>query len=181
MLFRSPLAAAEMVMVRLTYASDLPTPGEIVAGAGNGTAAPSGPSGGRPAAGGGGGRSTSAMATSSVRAPSANGQVQAIRAEPNAAPAAQADATPDPKSFVELVQLFQDRREGILHAHLVNGVHLISFEPGKLVFQRAASAPRNLNALLKPLLDRWTGRTWTVFMEDNTDRKSTRLNSSHRT
>jgi DNA polymerase-3 subunit gamma/tau len=175
----TPLAAAEMVMVRLTYASDLPTPGEIVAGAGNGTAAPSGPSGGRPAAGGGGGRSTSAMATSSVRAPSANGQVQAIRAEPNAAPAAQADATPDPKSFVELVQLFQDRREGILHAHLVNGVHLISFEPGKLVFQRAASAPRNLNALLKPLLDRWTGRTWTVFMEDNTDGAPTLSQQAH--
>jgi len=173
----TPLAAAEMVMVRLTYAADLPTPGEIVSGAGNGAAPPSGS---RPTGGGASGRmSTSAVSSSSVRAPAGNGQVQAMRAQPDAAQAAQAETAPDPKSFVELVQLFQDKREGILHAHLVNGVHLISFEPGKLVFQRAASAPRNLNALLKPLLDRWTGRTWTVFMEDNTDGAPTLSQQAH--
>ena len=174
----TPLAAAEMVMVRLTYASDLPTPGEIVAGAGNGAAPQSG--GSRPGGGGASGRmSTSAVSSSSVRTPGGNGQVQAMRAEPGPAPSPESADKPDPKSFVELVQLFQDRREGILHAHLVGGVHLISFEPGKLVFQRAANAPRNLNALLKPLLDRWTDRTWAVLMEDNTEGAPTLSQQAH--
>ncbi|MBM3537757.1 MAG: DNA polymerase III subunit gamma/tau [Alphaproteobacteria bacterium] len=174
----TPLAAAEMVMVRLTYASDLPTPGEIVSGAGNGSAMPGSSSGARAPAGGGG-RTTVAMSSSTVRAPGGSGQVQALRAQPDSAPAASPEEKPDPKSFVELVQLFQDKREGILHAHLVGGVHLISFEPGKLVFQRAESAPRNLNALLKPLLDRWTNRTWAVLMEDNTQGAPTLSQQAH--
>lgn len=174
----TPLAAAEMVMVRLTYASDLPTPGEIVYGAGNGSAMPGSSSGARAPAGGGG-RTTVAMSSSTVRAPGGSGQVQALRAQPDSAPAASPEEKPDPKSFVELVQLFQDKREGILHAHLVGGVHLISFEPGKLVFQRAESAPRNLNALLKPLLDRWTNRTWAVLMEDNTQGAPTLSQQAH--
>ena len=169
----TPLAAAEMVMVRLTYASDLPTPGEIVAGSGSSAVPPSGP---RPGGGGASGRmSSSAVASSSVRAPGGNGQVQALRAEPQAAPAEKVE----PQNFVELVQLFETRREGILHAHLVNNVHLVSYEPGKLVFRPADHAPRNLNALLKQLLDRWTGRTWTVFMDYNADGAPTLTQQAH--
>jgi DNA polymerase III subunit gamma/tau len=37
------------------------------------------------------------------------------------------------------------------------------------VFHPGPHAPRNLNALLKPLLERWTGRTWTIFMDVNAD------------
>jgi DNA polymerase III subunit gamma/tau len=175
----NPLAAAEMVMVRLTYASDLPTPGEIVAGAGNGAATPGGSSSGSRPVAGGPRTSASAVSSSSVRAPAGNGQVQAMRTQPDAATSAEPETLPDPKSFLELVQLFESKREGILHAHLVGSVHLISFEPGKLVFQRGANAPRNLNALLKPHLDRWTGRNWTVFMEDSTEGAPTLSQQAH--
>ncbi len=179
----SPLAAAEMVMVRLTYTADLPTPGEIIAGSasGNGSAAPA--SRGSVPTRGGNGPGTSSVASTSVRSPSGNGmggngQVQALRQQPDAAPAPAADR-PDPQSFAELVQLFEAKREGILHAHLVNNVHLVSFEPGKLVFHPGSHAPRNLNALLKPLLERWTGRTWTIFMDVNADGAPTLAQQAH--
>jgi DNA polymerase-3 subunit gamma/tau len=170
----TPLAAVEMVMVRLTYASDLPTPGEIVSGAGNGSALPSGSSAARAPAGGGA-RSTAAVSSSAVRAPGGSGQAQALRAEPASAPSDKVD----PQNFAELVQLFETRREGILHAHLVNNVHLISCEPGKLVFRPADHAPRNLNTQLKSLLDRWTGRAWQVFMDYNADGAPTLTQQAH--
>ena len=176
----SPLAAAEMLAVRLTYAAELPTPAEIVAGAGAAPAIPTPPgnggAGARSASGALGG--AAAVASSSARAPArdsgAGGSpAQALRSQPapttaEAAPLPASDR-PDPQSFAELVALFETKREGILHAHLYNNVHLISFEPGKLAFRRAAAAPRNLNVLLKPLLDRWTGRNWTVFMDEGFD------------
>jgi DNA polymerase-3 subunit gamma/tau len=174
----SPLAAAEMVMVRLTYAADLPVPAELIAGANGGA-----PSGGAP--GGGGSRAAMTGAASAVArgivAPSGgNGQAQARLAEPIAAPAAVPSGDrPDPQSFGELVVLFEARREGILHAHLHSNVHLVSFEPGKLVFRPAEHAPRNLNAQLKSLLDRWTGRTWTVFMDYNADGAPTLAQQAH--
>jgi DNA polymerase-3 subunit gamma/tau len=163
----SALSAAEMVMVRLTYAAELPSPAELVAGL---AAAPNG----APPPGNGGvrtsGGTTGAVASASVRSPMGGSPVQAMRAEPQPAESPVPMPTaerPDPQTFAELVTLFETKREGILHAHLFNSVHLISFEPGKLVFRRDPVAPRNLNMLLKPLLDRWTGRNWTVFMDED--------------
>jgi DNA polymerase-3 subunit gamma/tau len=176
----SPLAAAEMVMVRLTYAADLPTPGEIVAGAGNGNGSAPASRGGAPVRGGSG-PGASAVGSTSVRSPAGNGgQVQALRQQPvtAAVPAPAAD-TADPQSFAEVAALFEAKREGILHAHLVNNVHLVSFEPGKLVFHPGPHAPRNLNGLLKPLLERWTGRTWTIFMDVNADGAPTLAQQAH--
>jgi DNA polymerase-3 subunit gamma/tau len=181
----SPLAAAEMVMVRLTYAAELPAPAELVAGL-NGSGAPpasgnGGPSGSRSAAGG-----AAVVASASARSapPSlagggSNGQVQARRAEPVAPAAVPAGDKPDPQNFAALVALFETKREGILHAHLVGNVHLVSFEPGKLVFRPTEHAPRNLNAQLKSLLDRWTGRTWTVFMDYNAEGAPTLAQQAH--
>jgi DNA polymerase-3 subunit gamma/tau len=92
-----------------------------------------------------------------------------MRAEPQPAEAAAPLAMADPQTFAELVVLFEIKREGILHAHLFNSVHLISFEPGKLAFRRDAIAPRNLNLLLKAPLERWTGRNWQIFMDESMD------------
>jgi len=175
----SPLAAAEMLAVRLTYAADLPTPAEIIAGAGAGTAAP--PAMASAPGNGGGGRMApgpvgggpAAVATSSVRAPArdsgAGGSpAQALRSDPapasaEAAPLPAGDR-PDPQSFAEIVALFETKREGILHAHLWNNVHLIRFEPGRIDFNPEPGAPRDLPARMMELLQRWTGRRWVVVI-----------------
>src|SRR6185369_9896780 len=118
----SPLAAAEMLIVRLAYAAELPSPGELVAALkdGNGSAAPAPRGDSRPAA-------APSRGTSSGPG---GGVAQARRmAEPEPAttpvPTAQASGLPEPKTFEEVVMLFGARREGILHALLLNNVHLV--------------------------------------------------------
>ena len=75
---------------------------------------------------------------------------------------APAPAQPDPQSFPEVVALVGERREAILQAHLMNNVHLVRFEPGRIEFNPDEHAPRNLSNRLGTLLLEWTGRRWVV-------------------
>ena len=154
----TPLAAAEMVLIRLAYAAELPAPAELVAelksgGAGTSTPAPRPES--RPAApsfrsgGPGNGTATARVAPEPAPTPA-----------PARDPVAQA-ARPDPRSFVEVVELFGQKREGILHGLLVNSVHLVRFEPG-LIEINAPDTPRDFASRLMDLLQKWTGRRWVV-------------------
>jgi DNA polymerase-3 subunit gamma/tau len=156
----SPLAAAEMLMVRLAYAADLPSPGELIASLKDGTAAPAPPRAEqRPSASPG-----------APRGPGPGGGVAQARrvAEPEAmpdaipAPTAQA-ALPDPKTFEEVVMLFATKREGILHGLLLNSVHLVRFESGRIEIH-APDCPRDFASKLMALLERWTGRRWVVAL-----------------
>ncbi len=151
----SPLQATEMVLVRLAYVADLPAPADLVrqlerGGESAGAApAPRGPA----AAGPGGG----------TRLAEGGGAVSrlAVAAEPAAAP-----ALPQPQSFLEVVQLFDEHREAMLRAHLFAHVHLVHFEPGRIEFRPAAGAPRDLANRLGQLLTEWTGSRWIAVVSD---------------
>src|SRR5690606_916181 len=69
---------------------------------------------------------------------------------------------PEPRSFDEMVALFAERREGILHAHLVRDVHPVRFEPGRLEFRPGPQAPRDLASRIGQCLGEWTGRRWVI-------------------
>jgi DNA polymerase-3 subunit gamma/tau len=176
-----PLAAAEMVLIRLTHAANLPTPGDLVkqlmepgggAGAGNGAMRPTG--GGAPAgmnAGGAGpgGAGPGGMAPGGM-AMAAGGGMTAPRVlvnpspQPASAPtAALATADlPQPCSFGEVVALFAERREAILHAHLQTDIHLVHFEVGRIEFRPSEKAPRDLASRLQAKLGEWTGKRWMI-------------------
>ena len=55
-----------------------------------------------------------------------------------------------------------DQRESILHAQLLQTVHLISFAPPVLTLRLAADAPPELPHQLSALLRNKTGAPWTV-------------------
>jgi DNA polymerase-3 subunit gamma/tau len=160
-----PLQAAEMVLIRLTHAADLPTPADLV----------------RQLQDGGGAPPERARATSSSERPSP--PPTAIAAAPAAPPrsdptdrprafagggvAAAPQAEPaalalNPENFPAVVALLGERREAILQAHLKNNVHLVQFEPGRIEFRPDEHAPRNLANRLGALLSEWTGRRWVV-------------------
>jgi DNA polymerase-3 subunit gamma/tau len=88
------------------------------------------------------------------------------RAEPEMAVANDAApvtaALPDPQTFADVVALFEAKREGILHAHLLNAVHLVNFEPGRIEFRPNESAPRDLAMQVMNSLGTWTGKRWMV-------------------
>ena len=141
----SPLRAAEMALIRLCYAADLPSPSDAIKALQNGAApAPvAGVSAPAPRGGGGGG-AAARLAT-----------------QPALATASQpAAATPNPKSFTEIVALFEARREARLVHHLMHHVHEVRCEPGLIEFRTQPKAPPDLAPRLSELLSQWTGRRW---------------------
>ena len=162
-----PGQSAEMVLIRLAYAADLPTPADLVRKA---TAA---------GASGSGLGSQPVSERRPIRAPesvaqtprnttleaSASGRGTALAARPQSQPPVPAPATeelPQPDSFVAVAQLFADRREAILHAHIRNNLHLVRFEVGRIEVRPTEHAPANLTNRMGELLTKWTGRRWIV-------------------
>ena len=184
-----PLQAAEMVLIRLAHASQLPSPAELVARLQDSAAAattapaaaPTAAPAAAPAAAG-----ANVPAVPATTAPiSGNGgggapraQVQALAASP-AEPAPElltesrpesptddpvADTAQEPRleSFEAVVALVRARRETILANHLERDLHLVRFESGRIEFRPAEGAPRNLAGQLGALLQDATGARWMV-------------------
>ncbi len=149
----SPLQAAEMVLVRLAYIADLPSPAEIIRAMDGAPSAPAAaPSsaprvGASPAPVGSNGGGTSAVGSLAMREAPA----------PNAAP-----TMPQPQSFVQVVELFEKSHEALLRAHLFAHVHLVRFEVGRIELRPDESAPRDLPNKLGSMLSQWTGQRWVV-------------------
>ena len=137
-------AAAEMVLIRLCYVSDVPTPGDLVRRlmtSGFSTAQPSapGPSGGGTSSGG-----TRAVA---------NGAPMTMAAPNNA---------PRLSSFREVAAYVESQREPTLHAHLLHSVHIVRFAPPVIEWRQDPEAPRDLPSRLAALLQEATRTRWTI-------------------
>jgi DNA polymerase-3 subunit gamma/tau len=144
----SALQAAEMVLVRLAYAADLPAPADLVKQLTARSDAPAPP------------------APPTSRAPAAPRFSHSGESSGSAAPrlmeAPDALPQPQPQSFLEVVELFDRQREAVLRAHLYAHIHLVRFEPGRVEFRPAVGAPRDLANRLGKLLSDWTGTRWVV-------------------
>ncbi len=166
----NPHAAAEMIVLRLIYAADLPTPGELVKQIQNGANAAQPTDAGRaPQLSGGrsdgpsmrGGPAVAVARSQPDAAPDAAREPIAMQApEPVAEPAPA--ALPDPKTYRELVRLFSDKKEGILEFHLASSVRLVRFESGVVELNPMSAAPTNLANRVGSLLSEWTGRRWVI-------------------
>ncbi|TAD86895.1 MAG: DNA polymerase III subunit gamma/tau [Alphaproteobacteria bacterium] len=151
-------AALEMVLIRLAYTADLPTPGEALTGSGQ----PVG--GGRPAGGGGGGGSSGGGARAmGLALATSTAEPMATVAQLGPAPTADPNRAPMPKDFPSLVELVVARREPQMAAHLKTSVHLVRFQPGRLEVRPTASAPSSLLPDLAQRLSAWTGDRWLVI------------------
>jgi len=109
----------------------------------------SGPSGGMGGAAvrGAGGISASAMAHASA---------------PD--PAVAASTAPRLANFRDVAQLVAERREAMLHAHLLHSTHLVRFAPPVIEIRPQPGAPRDLAAKLAALLTEATGTRWTIAL-----------------
>jgi DNA polymerase-3 subunit gamma/tau len=141
------MAAAEMAIIRLCYAADLPGPEEALKALRDGQ-----PVGGGPGGGGGG----------SMGGGGGGGAVNA-QARVMAAPAAQ--AAPTLASFEDVVKLIAEKRDIGLRLDVEQYVRPISFRPGAITFEPAPGAPGNLAGRLVRALKEWTGQPWLVAAE----------------
>jgi len=85
-------------------------------------------------------------------------QTEAALPDPDAADS----EPPDPRSFEEVVALFQVQREAMLYAHLKKHVHLVNFAPQRIEFRTTPAAPETLANRVGSLLTEWTGTRWVV-------------------
>jgi len=178
-----PIAAAEMVLVRIAYAADLPTPDEVVRSLTSGDSAAAA----RPQAGG-----ETAGPTARADAPR-EGSREALREAPRdtsrGAPRAalapapqrqqplvqepvaqQADAAPDVAAtttlarFEDLIALAAERRDLQTKTALERDLRLVRFEPGRLEIALEPNASKALIGDLGRRISQWTGQRWMVVV-----------------
>jgi DNA polymerase-3 subunit gamma/tau len=165
-----PVAAAEMVLVRLAYAADLPTPDEVIRSL-DGNGAASGLQG--PAGNGGGGTRTATPASSAPRFEAPRGAPRAALA-PAAQPAGDPMARPADTqqglpalavaSFADLVALAAQKRDLGVKLALERDVRLVRYEDGRLDIALEPSAPKTLVNELSRKISQWTNRRWMVVV-----------------
>jgi DNA polymerase-3 subunit gamma/tau len=174
------LDTAEMVLVRLAYASDLPTPDEIIRR--SETGAKSGASKASWS-----GRATEAVVSQTT---GLKGGARQKRREPKAqlrsetsalteqtelqarAAHTSAPATGVVESFEDVLELASAKRDIRLRTELESYVHLVRFEVGRIEFRPATNAPKNLAGRLASQLTAWTGSRWIVSLSNDAGAKT---------
>lgn len=162
----NPMAAADMVLVRLAYAADLPAPEELVRRLENEPATPAAPVSAPPSATG------SAPVQQSARsgedsAPVTQAQAAtAIDAQPAPQPEPEPQL-PQPQSFEEVVALATAHRDIKLKSALERGVRLVGFRPGHLDISLAQGTATALVGELTRKLNEWTGSRWIVSLSQD--------------
>ena len=66
------------------------------------------------------------------------------------------------KSFRHFVDLFYQKREGMLHTYLYNNVKIISFKVGEVVINSKTIKDPHFTRTIAKLISKWTGRIWQV-------------------
>ncbi len=168
-----PLAAAEMVLVRMTYLADAPTPEEL---AGR-IASPTGSGAQTGASAGNGGAPASARSQSSLPPLTGGAQARAIEPEavlsdPAPEPETIPDAAPMPESFADVVALVEQHRDVRLAKAIQDGVRLVSYAPPHIEINPKDGAPPVLANDLRTFLTRVTARPWVVAVSDSQGEKT---------
>ncbi|MEQ9641910.1 MAG: DNA polymerase III subunit gamma/tau [Alphaproteobacteria bacterium] len=169
------LAAAEMVLVRLAYAANLPPPADILKQLGDGTATPAAPA-------------SAARQPAPAPAPRAGAPAPPRRTEtppppvaeeppppepddygdgpePEAAPEAAPGPVPMPRDLRGVVALADLRREGLLASAIKHDIQIVRYEPGRITFRPTDTAAPDLANRLGRFLQEQTGQPWAVVVD----------------
>jgi DNA polymerase-3 subunit gamma/tau len=164
-----PLAAAEMGLIRLAYAAELPPPADLIkqlreqavsareaqvslsqTPSGGGNVAQFSPKGGG-----------LAVARAAFVAPS-----PVVQSGTLALPAIKEALSPMPRDFREMVALFATNREGGLYAELRGYAHPVRFAAGRVELRLEKKASPQLIPRAQQCLSDWTGRRWMIALVD---------------
>jgi len=178
-----PVAAAEMVLIRIAHAADLPTldqalkalegaggngGGSVAVGSAPVSSAPGPAFASAPAS------PVSTPALPARPIPSADGRTMrlvqpAAEQEPAPAPAAAAPSPEKPPtvpvaSLADIAALAERNRDLAFKVQFKRCVRLVQIEPGRLSVNLTDDAPKGLLNDLSNRLQKWTGRRWVVSL-----------------
>jgi DNA polymerase-3 subunit gamma/tau len=153
----NPLPAAEMALVRLAYAADLPPTEQLVRHLRDGEPSVAPASAPAPA----------------PRGPSSGGRAQAAQAQAVARPSPELYAPPQPvasapavelNTLEDIVALAKAKGARLLATQLESSVHLVSLERGRIEFRPSRGASGTLASDLSQRLRDWAGERWIVTL-----------------
>jgi DNA polymerase III subunit gamma/tau len=158
------LQAAEMVLVRLAYAADLPTPDELAT---KFSGEPSRPGACRH-------RSRPARQRRWRRSAAGPAPVPSVPRPPDSKPPAPSPqpgpvAMASPQSYAELVALAGEKRDLIVKHALEASLRPIAFADGRIEVALAEGADPGIIQTLSARLKLWTGRSWMVSVGTTTE------------
>jgi len=149
-----PLQAVEMVLVRMAYSAELPSPADAIKALESGAGVPvrtTAPAS-NPAPNGGGVRAVSgggSVSSAAVSAPQPTAQASPVSL-----------LAPMPQTFAGVVELFETKREVVVATHLKRHARLVRFDAGLIEFNQDKAAPKDLAGQVGKLLTQWTGQRW---------------------
>jgi DNA polymerase-3 subunit gamma/tau len=166
-----PAAAAEMVLVRIAYVADMPTPDEAIRmldpnGDASAVIASGSTQRSAPASAA---SSTASLSPAPMRTSSPPRSGADASARPrlvDAAPESQVASALRITSFTELVALAAEKRDLLTKAALETDLRLVRIEDGRLEVALERNAARTLVNDLSRKLEQWTGRRWTVIVSN---------------
>ena len=158
-----PLTAAEMVLIRLAYMADLPSPRDLARVLEGGQGEPRG----------NGGASRAASPPQPAPASHSGGTAQsrsvaARQPDPEFDTQAATKAQLHLQSIEDVIALFAEKREPMLCHALENVVRLVRFAPRNIEINLLEGAPRTLPNDLRSKLSEWTGEQWMIVVSDET-------------
>ena len=165
-----PALAAEMTLVRIAYAADLPSPADALRAIGKGGAEGRA---GAPTASPFSSTPSPAPAPSPSPAPRAatvGAQAEPAGADPAAAepaPAPEPAERPRPTSLRQIAALAEERREPILGAWLRTEVRPVRVAAGTVEINCGPSPDSKMLDLLREKLEAWTGERWMIALSDD--------------
>jgi len=161
-----PVAAAEMVLVRIAYAADLPTPDEVVRSLEENGTVPA-----RPHGNGGAAQASSQSYAPRYETPRGSPRSSAAvspRPAEDAMPQQDEPVTAPPtlsiNSFADLIALATEKRDITTKMALERDVRLVRCEDGQLEIALESRAPKTLVHDLQRKLTGWTGKRWIVVV-----------------
>ncbi|WP_411819231.1 DNA polymerase III subunit gamma/tau [Hyphococcus formosus] len=139
-------ASAEMALIRLTFAADLPTPDEALralkknslGGATGSQNAGGGPNGG-------------------PQASQQSAQVYDLHPAPKPV-----SSSPQIKTFKDVIRLAGEKRDAVLRVELESYIHIVSFAVGRIELRLHDDAPPDLANRLALRLKEWTKSQWVI-------------------
>lgn len=151
----NPQKAAEMIVLRLIYAADLPDPADLIKKLKNGIGADTGMVAGAPMQQG-----EPSSNQPQLRAIAGGGAV--AQAQP--APIEHVDAVSSPETIEDMVALFEGNGEMILGADLYRNVACVSLKKGHIEFFAYSDCPPDFSGRVQRCLRDWTGDNWMVSL-----------------
>ncbi|MCF6344461.1 MAG: DNA polymerase III subunit gamma/tau [Devosiaceae bacterium] len=155
------IQAVEMVLIRLCYVADLPSPNELIKRIEKQTSEQQNPNNASIS------KNMTSENTNIRSVISSSSAISAMQKPQISASEPEITTSPNPKNYAQLVALAGQNRDLVIKHALENDLRPISFEIGRIEVELITGANPSIIASLSERLKKWTNRAWLITVSNN--------------